>query len=150
MIALMNILRHPESYAAAYAGMPVSDLPFRLRQKDKGYTELFSASYHIGKTVEEAPDEYLKRSPIAYASQLVCPLLIHAVSNDEDVSQAEVERLVSALRGAGKIFDYKVYSDAPGGHAFNKLDTVEGEASRREVYLFLGKYLKPPKGPRKR
>jgi len=150
MIALMNILQHPDGYAAAYAGMPVSDLTFRLRQKEKGYTELFSASYHIGKTVEQAPDEYLKRSPIAYAAQLRCPLLIHAVSNDEDVSQAEVERLVSALRQAGKSFDYKVYSEAPGGHAFNKLDTVEAEASRREVYLFLGKYLKPPKGPGKR
>jgi dipeptidyl aminopeptidase/acylaminoacyl peptidase len=144
-IALMNILRHPEGYAAAYAGMPVTDLPFRLRHKEKPYRELFSAPYHIGKTVEEAPEEYLRRSPVRYAAQLERPLLIHAVTSDEDVSRTEVERLATALRSAGKKFEYTVYTNAPGGHAFNKLDTAEAEASRREIYRFLAKYLKPAK-----
>jgi dienelactone hydrolase len=144
MIALMNIFFHPSEYAVAYAGMPVTDLVFRLRNKPPGYRELFSAPYHIGKTLEEDPDEYLRRSPLAHAHLLKTPLLIHAVTNDEDVSPDEVERLVSVLRSEKKDFQYKVYTNAPSGHAFNKLDTAEAQASRREIYSFLAKYLKPP------
>jgi dipeptidyl aminopeptidase/acylaminoacyl peptidase len=143
MIALMNIFLHPNEYAVAYAGMPVTDLPFRLSKKDVPYRELFSAPYHIGKTVEQDPEEYLRRSPVAHAAKLQRPLLIHAVTNDEDVSQEEVERIVSELRKAKKEFQYKVYANAPAGHAFNKLDTVEAKASRLEIYSFLAKYLKP-------
>jgi dipeptidyl aminopeptidase/acylaminoacyl peptidase len=145
MIALMNIFSHPEAYAAGYAGMPVTDLPFRLAQKAAPYRELFSAPYHIGKTIEEDPEEYRRRSPVTHAAELKRPLLLHAVTNDEDVSQAEVERLVSALRAAKKEFQYKVYTNAPGGHAFNKLDTAEAKASRLEIYRFLAKHLRPPK-----
>ena len=144
MIALMNAFEHPDDYAVVYAGMPVTDLLFRLRLKEKAYRELFSAPYHIGKTIDEDSNEYLRRSPIAYAAKLRCPLLMHAVTNDEDVSQAEVERLVSALRAAGKSFEYKVYANAPSGHAFNKLDTIEARASRLEIYEFLSRFLKPP------
>lgn len=149
MIALMNIFEHPDDYAVAYAGMPVTDLPFRLRQKEKSYRELFSASYHFGKTVDEDTDEYLRRSPVAHAGKLRRPLLLHATTNDQDVSPAEVERLALALRAAGKWFEYKIYRDAPSGHAFNKLDTTEAAASRREIYLFLASYLHPPNPPRK-
>ena len=145
MIALMNFFNHPKEYAVAYAGMPVTDLSFRLKQKEAPYRELFSAPYHIGKTLEADPDEYSRRSPVAYAAKLERPLLIHAVTNDEDVSQAEVERLVTALRNSKKEFEYKVYTNAPGGHAFNKLDTAEARASRLEIYRFFAKYLKPPK-----
>ncbi len=143
MIGLMNLFEHPEAFAAAYAGMPVTDLAFRLPQKEPGYRELFSASYHIGKTVEQDPAEYLRRSPVAHASKLRRPLLIHAVTNDEDVSLAEVERLVSALREAGKDFRYRIYTNAPAGHAFNKLDTTAARESRLEIYRFLATYLKP-------
>jgi dipeptidyl aminopeptidase/acylaminoacyl peptidase len=145
MIALMNLFFHPNEYAVAYAGMPVTDLAFRLRNKPPPYRELFSARYHIGKTVEEDLDEYLRRSPVAHVSKLQRPLMIHAVTNDEDVSREEVERLVSALQTAKKNFEYKVHTNAPGGHAFNKLDTSEAKASRLEIYRFLAKHLRPPK-----
>jgi dipeptidyl aminopeptidase/acylaminoacyl peptidase len=148
LIALMNVFEHPTDYAVCYAGMPVTDLPFRLKQKGKDYTQLFSAPYHIGKTVEQDKTEYYRRSPVAYAAKLICPLLLHAASNDQDVSQAEVEQLVEALKLAGKTFEYKVYTNAPSGHAFNKLDTVEAERSRREIYRFLARFLKPPWPPR--
>lgn len=145
MIALMNAFEHPEAYAVIYAGMPVTDLPFRLRAKEGPYRELFSAPYHIGKTPDEAPEEYLRRSPVSHASKLRIPLLLHAVTNDEDVSAAEVDRLAKAVRDAGKPFEYKVYTNAPPGHAFNKLDTPEARASRFEIYAFLARYLHPPR-----
>ena len=144
MITLMNIFDHPQDYNVAYAGVPVSDLVARMGYKGQSYRELFSAPYHIGKSAEENVNEYRKRSPAWNAEKLQTPLLIHTNSNDEDVNVMEVEHLIGALKAAGKKFEYKVYQNAPGGHAFNRLDTKIAKDSRAEVYRFLAKYLNPP------
>jgi prolyl oligopeptidase PreP (S9A serine peptidase family) len=69
--------------------------------------------------------------------------LIHTSTNDEDVNVLEVRRLIAALQAAGKQFEHKIYENAPGGHAFNRLDTKLARESRAEIYKFLAKYLKP-------
>jgi dipeptidyl aminopeptidase/acylaminoacyl peptidase len=143
MITLMNILLHPDAYAAAYAGVPVTDLVLRLGYHDPSYQSIFSAPQHIGKTVQSDIQEYLKRSPITYAEKLETPLLIHGNTNDEDVNVIEVQRFVTALKAAGKKFEYKIYENAPGGHEFGRLDTRLAKESRREVYRFLAEYLNP-------
>jgi len=148
MITLMNIFNHPRDYQVAYAGVPVSDLVARMGYKDDGYRGLFSAPYHLGKTAADNVGEYRRRSPAWNAEKLQTPLLIHTTTNDEDVNVLEVEHLVQALKAAGKSFDYKVYSNAPGGHAFNRLDTKLARDSRAEVYRFLAKYLNPPNPPK--
>ena len=141
LIALMNIFDHPGAYACAYAGVPVSDLVARMGYTDEGYRALFSAPGHIGKTVREDIPEYLRRSPISHVKKLATPLLIHTNTNDEDVNVLEVERLIAALKAEGKQFEYKIYQDAPGGHAFNRLDTKLARESRQEIYAFLARYL---------
>jgi dipeptidyl aminopeptidase/acylaminoacyl peptidase len=143
MISLMNILLHPGSYAAAYAGVPVTDLVLRLGYHDPAYQSIFSAQQHIGKTAQADIQEYLKRSPITYADKLETPLLIHGNTNDEDVNVIEIERFVTALKAAGKKFEYKIYENAPGGHEFGRLDTKLARESRRDIYRFLAGYLKP-------
>jgi len=140
-ITLMNILEHPDAYAVAYAGVPVSDLVLRLGYENDQYRALYSASYHIGKTVRDDIKEYERRSPITYVSKLQTPLLIHTNTNDEDVNVLEVERLITAFKGEGKQFEYKIYRDAPGGHMFNRLDNDLARQSRKEIYQFLAKYL---------
>jgi dipeptidyl aminopeptidase/acylaminoacyl peptidase len=142
MIALMNIFDHPGDYACAYAGVPVSDLVTRLGYSTESYRALFSAPYHIGKTVREDIAEYQRRSPVTHVSKLATPLLIHTNTNDEDVNVLEVERLIAALKAAGKQFEYKIYQDAPGGHSFNRLDTKLARESRQEIYQFLARHLK--------
>ncbi len=143
MIALMNIFAHPEAYAAAYAGVPVSDLVARMGYKGESYRRLFSAAYHIGKTAEANVAEYRRRSPVWNAQKLQTPLLIHTNTSDEDVNVLEVESLIRALKAEGKKFEYKIYQNAPGGHAFNRLDTKLARESRAEIYKFLAQYLKP-------
>ncbi|HWR53760.1 MAG TPA: alpha/beta fold hydrolase [Bryobacteraceae bacterium] len=142
MITLMNIFDHPGAYAAAYAGVPVSDLVARMGYKSAEYRRLFSAPYHIGKSAEDDVKEYLRRSPVTHAEKLAAPLLIHTNTNDEDVNVLEVERLIAALKAAGKKFEYKIYENAPGGHIFNRLDTKLARESRAEVWRFLAGYLK--------
>ncbi len=146
-ITLMNILEHPKTYAVAYAGVPVSDLIARMGYEPESYRELYSAPYHIGKSVREDIEEYRKRSPVNMVKNLETPLLIHANTNDEDVNYLEVEHLIQALKAEGKKFDYKVYENAPGGHYFNRTDTKLARDSRLEVYRFLAAYLHPAKPP---
>ena len=40
-----------------------------------------------------------------------------------------------------------IYTNAPGGHAFNRLDTKLAKDSRAEIYKFLAKHLNPPNPP---
>jgi dipeptidyl aminopeptidase/acylaminoacyl peptidase len=144
LITLMNLFAHPGEFKAGYAGVPVCDLVARMGYHDQGYRDLFSAPYHIGKTVREDVDEYRRRSPAWNAEKLRTPVLIHTTTNDEDVHVLEVENLIKALKAAGKPFEHKVYQDAPGGHQFNRLDTKFARESRAEAYRFLAKYLNPP------
>lgn len=147
LIALMNAFLHADAFQVVYAGVPVTDLITRIKYRGRGYEELFSAPFHIGKTVAEDPDEYRRRSPITHVDKLRAPLLIHGNTNDEDVRIIEIEKMIEALRAAGKWFEYKIYTNAPGGHHFNRLDTKLARESRAEIYRFLARYLKPPKRP---
>jgi dipeptidyl aminopeptidase/acylaminoacyl peptidase len=147
-IALLTVFAHPGDYAVCYAGAPVSDLEERIRIRGETYEQLFAAPYHLGKKVAEAPEEYRRRSPAWNAEKLHTPLLLHANTNDEDVTIGEVERLLRALRTAGKEFDCRIYTNAPGGHYFNRLDTAAALESRAEIWHFLAKHLHPPAPPR--
>jgi len=148
--ALMNVFDHGDGYAAAYAGVPVSDLIARMGYKTQGYRDLYSADYHIGKSAYEDVEEYKRRSPSWNTDRYDgTPLLIHTNTNDEDVNVLEVQRLIQALQAAGKKgFEYKIYADAPGGHSFNRLDTALARESRGEIWRFLARYLHPARPPR--
>lgn len=144
--ALLNIFDHPDDYAAAYVAVPVSDLVARMGYKSQGYRDLMAAPHHIGKSAEEDVAEYRRRSPSWQAHRYAgTPLLIHTTTNDEDVNVLEVERLIQALKAEGKpdSFQYRIYDNAPGGHAFNRLDTPLARASRRDAWRFLAPHLTP-------
>jgi len=143
LIALLDAFAHPQDYQAVFAGVPVSDLIQRLGYYDDDYRALYSAEYHIGKTPNEDVAEYRRRSPIWSVEKLKRPLLVHSTTNDRDVNVVEVESLIRALEAAGKDFESKIYTDAPGGHGFNRIDTPFARESRLEIYAFLAKYLKP-------
>ncbi|HET7710869.1 MAG TPA: alpha/beta fold hydrolase [Thermoanaerobaculia bacterium] len=138
--ALLNIFQWPEAYQVAYAGVPVSDLVQRMGYKSQSYRDIFKE--FIGKEAVDDPAEYRRRSPVVHAHKLATPLLIHTTTNDEDVNVMEVEHLISALKAAGKKFEYKIYQNAPGSHQFNRIDTRLARESRREIYEFLRRHLK--------
>lgn len=144
LIALMDIFNHPEDYKVAFAGVPVSDLVARMGYYEKDYHDLFSASYHIGKTVNQNVEEYRKRSPVNHVQKLKTPLLIHTNTNDDDVNVLEVEHLIRALKAEGKKFEYEIFKDAPGGHSFDRIDTKLAKEIRLRIYRFIAGYLYPP------
>ena len=145
MISLMNALQHPDMYACAYAGVPVSDLAYRLSYQEPEYTLNFTASYHIGHTPAEAPEEYARRSPVTYARDLRIPLMITTAENDNDVGVNEVRRMIDSLTYYKKDFEYKVYGRMQGGHFLDRIDTKEATDARFLAYKFLETYLKPEK-----
>jgi len=140
MIALFNIFLHPEAYACAYAGEPVSDLMER-RKYLKSMPETMAES--AGEEAAKDDEQYTRRSPVTWASKLEKPLLVHGNTNDETVHVVEVRHLVEALQTAKRDFQYKIYEAAPGGHHFNRIDTKLARDSRAEIYQFLKKYLQP-------
>lgn len=143
-ISFLTAVRHPGAYQVCYAGVPVSDLEGRIREKGTNYENYFSARYNVGKTLSEAPEEYRRRSAAWNVDKLRTPLLIHANTSDEDVPFAEVQKLLTALQASGKPFEQHIYTNAPGGHYFNRLDTPLAHESRAEIWRFLAKRLHPP------
>lgn len=145
MISLMNILRYPQKYNVAFAGVPVSDLENRLESHGESYTAYFTAKYHIGESIKENPAEYKRRSPSNYASLLEKPLLIHTNTIDNDVYVEEVTAMIDSLKANNKIFEYKIFEKASGGHGFDRIDSKEASEIRYTIHKFLEKYLNPPK-----
>ena len=145
LISLFNIFNHPKDYAVAFTGVPVSDLVARMGYKNQRYRDLYSADFHIGKTAQENVQEYKRRSPAWNAEKLQTPLLIHTNTNDADVNVLEVEHLIKSLKAANKKFEYEIFEDVPGGHAFDRIDTKKAQEVRLKIYNFLAVYLSPPK-----
>ncbi len=146
LIALMNIFEYPEEYKVAFAGVPVSDLVARMGYYPDSYRELFEADYHIGKSAHEDVNEYRRRSPAWNVHKFKdTPLLIHTNTNDEDVHVLEVEHLIKSLKAEGKQFEYEIFNALPGGHSFDRMDTMTAKKIRVKIYKFLAKQLKPAK-----
>jgi dipeptidyl aminopeptidase/acylaminoacyl peptidase len=147
LIGLFCIFDHPEAYKACFAGVPVSDVIARMGYKDDSYRDLYSASYHIGKTADENVAEYRRRSPAWQTDRYRnTPLLIHTNTNDEDVNVLEVEHLIKSLKAEGKQnFRYRIFEEMPGGHSFDRMDYKEARKIRLDIYNFLNTELKPPK-----
>jgi len=124
--------------------VPVSDLVARLGYQDEGYRKLFSADYHIGKTVTEDVEEYRRRSPVWHAEKLKTPLLIHTNTIDDDVHVLEVESLIRALKAENKKFEYEIFKEIPGGHSFDRIDPKTSREIRLKIWAFLAKHLNPP------
>jgi dipeptidyl aminopeptidase/acylaminoacyl peptidase len=145
LIALHNIFEYPDAYQVAFAGVPVSDLIARMGYKDQSYRDLYEVDFHIGKSAEQDVEEYRRRSPAwqAHKYQNKPPLLIHTNTNDADVNVLEVEHLIKSLKAEGKKFEYKIFEDIPGGHSFDRMDTMRAKEIRLEIYKFLAKNLNP-------
>lgn len=146
LITLFNIFNYPGNYNVAFAGVPVSDLVARMGYYDDEYRDLYSAKYHIGKTVNEDVNEYRRRSPAWNTHKFKnTPLLIHTNTTDDDVNVLEVESLIKSLKADGKKFEYEIFQAIPGGHSFDRMDTKEAKEIRVKIYKFLDQYLDPPK-----
>jgi dipeptidyl-peptidase 4 len=103
--SVMEILRHPEVFAAAAASSPPTD----WRNYDTIYTERYMG----------IPDEnragYDAGSAMTYADRLQGRLILYYGTSDNNVHPANSLQLIKALQAAGKSFEVQVGPDQ--GHS---------------------------------
>jgi dipeptidyl-peptidase-4 len=104
-VSLMELLRHPEVFAAASASSPATD----WRQYDTIYTERYMW------TPQENKDGYDAASALTYASNLDGRLLLYFGTADNNVHPSNTLQLIKALQDAGKSFELQVGPDS--GHS---------------------------------
>jgi dipeptidyl-peptidase-4 len=103
--AAMEILRHPEVFAAASAASPPTD----WRNYDTIYTERYMW------IPEENKEGYDAGSAMTYANNLKGRLLIYYGTADNNVHPNNSMQLIKALQQAGKSFEVQVGPDQ--GHS---------------------------------
>jgi len=99
--SLMEILRHPDVFAAASSSSPVTD----WRNYDTIYTERYMGLPQDQKAAYDAG------SAITYAKDLKGRLLLYYGTADNNVHPANSLQLIQALQNAGKSFDLQVGPD---------------------------------------
>ncbi len=103
--AAMELLRHPEVFAAASSSSPPSD----WRNYDTVYTERYMW------TPDENASGYVDGSVLTYAKSLKGRLLLYYGTADNNVHPTNALQIVKALQDAGKSFDLQVGPDQ--GHS---------------------------------
>jgi dipeptidyl-peptidase-4 len=103
--SVMEILRHPEVFAAASSSSPPTD----WRNYDTIYTERYMW------IPQENSEGYDKGSAITYVDQLRGRLMLYFGTADNNVHPSNMMQLITALQHAGKSFDVQVGPDQ--GHS---------------------------------
>jgi dipeptidyl-peptidase-4 len=104
-VAAMELLRHPDIFAAASASSPPTD----WRNYDTIYTERYM------RTPQENAAGYDAGSMMTYARSLKGRLLLYYGTADNNVHPSNALQLIEALHGAGKTFDLEIGPDAGHG-----------------------------------
>jgi dipeptidyl-peptidase-4 len=110
----MEILRHPDVFAAASASSPPTD----WRNYDTIYTERYMW------TPDGNTDGYEAGAAVTYADKLNGRLMLYYGTADNNVHPSNSLQLIKALQSAGKSFDLQVGPDQ-GHSAVNQQRMME-------------------------
>ncbi len=80
-----------------------------------------------------AKDVYRKRSPIHYADELSCPVILFQGLEDKVVPPAQAEQMAAALRTKGLPFAYLAFEGEQ--HGFRKAETIQ-RTLEAELYFY--------------
>jgi dipeptidyl aminopeptidase/acylaminoacyl peptidase len=153
-ITLHTLIRDQgKVFKCGYAGVPVTNLVFRLSYKGPSYEEQFSVQKRIGGEVYQKRDIYIERSPVYHVDKIKVPVRVHVATNDQDVNFVEDQMMIYALEyHLPRLAETKIYVDPPGGHSFerlvNKEKTVpQNTPAQRDgwnlIWAFLEEHLQP-------
>jgi dipeptidyl aminopeptidase/acylaminoacyl peptidase len=81
----------------------------------------------------EARDLYYERSPIHFADQLSCPVILFQGLEDRVVPPSQAERMVAALRAKGLPVAYLAFAGEQ--HGFRKAETIQ-RTLEAELYFY--------------
>lgn len=153
-ITLFSLIRDEgKVFKCGYAGVPVTNLVFRLSYKGPSYEASFIKQKRIGGEVHEKQDIYIERSPVYHVDKIRVPVMVHVATNDQDVNFVEDQMMIYALQyHIPRLAETTIYVDPPGGHSFDRLTNKERTApqnteaqrdSWNRIWTFLEVNLKP-------
>lgn len=144
MVTLLAIERAPKRFKAAVDIAGLTDfLAYMAYKPDYRRSEVASEEHFGGKLPFENLPAYMDISPLNGVDAIQSPLLVLATTSDKIVPLSlHSGRLVDALKARGKVFDYHVYNNAPGGHIFIFGSSEEQSDCFRRTFDWLNKYLK--------
>ncbi len=126
--SVMELLRHPDVFAAASASSPPTD----WRNYDTIYTERYMW------IPQENEDGYEKGSAMSYVNDLRGRLMLYYGTMDNNVHPSNMMQLIAALQHAGKSFEVQVGPDQ--GHS--------GLNSQRMMEFFIENLVIHPAPPK--
>jgi dipeptidyl-peptidase 4 len=129
-MALLTVLKSPESFAASVSGAPVTD----WRLYDTHYTERYMS------TPANNAAGYTKSDVLTYAANLSRPLLLIHGMADDNVLFTHSTALMRALQNANRPFELMTY---PGGKHGLTRHQDDGPHAYGQILQFFNRTLKP-------
>lgn len=144
MVTLLAIEQQPAKFKAAVDVVGLTDfLAYMAYKPEYRRQEVAreSASFS-GKLPNENLAAYMAVSPINAVDKIQSPLLVMASTGDTIAPLAlHTGRLLDALKARGKVYNSKIYDNAPGGHIFMHGDQPERDDAYSRIYAWLARYL---------
>ena len=92
----------------------------------------------IGGTPEQLPEEYSRRSAVAWADEINTPLLIFHTTGDDKVSIKQADKLVKQLKKNQKDYEYVTFeSNIHGDLRKTDVEKIRNGCRRRYFITFL-------------
>jgi dipeptidyl aminopeptidase/acylaminoacyl peptidase len=145
MVTLLAIEQAPKKFKVAteIAGL-VDFLAYMAYKPEFRRQEVAREPQFGGMTPDKNLAAYIKISPIDHVQDIQTPLLVMGNTFDQTVPfELHGGRLVDLLKADGKVYEEKLYKDAPGGHMFPFADTEQGRDVFARVFEWNAKYLNP-------
>ena len=111
-LSLYAIGRHPDLFAGAIAEAVIGDWTGFYNESDP-IGKSFISQY-LGGSPEDRPAQYSESSPITYAKEVNCPVLIFQGSNDTRTPKGQAESYIKALEDYGKDVQVHWYNHGHG------------------------------------
>ena len=140
---LLAIQRQPKRFKAAVSVVGLADFLMYMAYKPEYRRQEVARESQFGGLPNQKLDKYIEASAINHIAKIETPLFVSATTFDKTVPyQLHSGRLVEVLKGYGKTHEYKLYEQAPGGHAFADGDTAEARDLADRIVAFLAKYVR--------
>jgi dipeptidyl aminopeptidase/acylaminoacyl peptidase len=145
MIAALAVERFPHRFAAAVDVVGIADMVAYMAYKpDFRRDDVAKQPRFGGKSIAQDAGPYIDVSPLNHVVDIKTPILVLNTTGDRTAPlQLQGGRLIELLKAHNKVFEYKIYDHAPGGHLFAEVDSPEGRDAERRTFEFLAKYLHP-------
>jgi dipeptidyl aminopeptidase/acylaminoacyl peptidase len=145
MIAVSAIERFPDRFAAAVDVVGLVDMVAYMAYKP-GYrgNDVAKQPRFGGKSIAQDAGPYIDTSPLNHVADIKTPILVQNTTGDKTAPvQLHGGRLIELLKAHNKVFESKIYDNAPGGHVFSEADSPDARDSEARIFEFLAKYMKP-------